>query len=163
MGGMLTPLNLTDLERKFVFALVRGAEKTAAAVTAGYSPSDADNAANDLVRKPNVAAAIEMELRRELVTDAPNSLRVLREIRDSEAAPGTRAMAANSLLDRAGIVAPRDIATPARELDSCTIEELHALVDQLASKRGDQAKDVSRGLLQHDSTAAPSNDADIFD
>lgn len=160
----LTELNLSPKERRFVSTIVELGDPLAAALKSGYTESDAKVAAWELPRNAQVAAAIALQTRAAIVAGAAVASRYLvAAVKDDAVPHGVRIQAANSLLDRAGIVAPRDAAAPTRELDSCSIEELHALVDQLASKRGDQAKDVTRGLLQHGSEAAPPNDADIFD
>jgi len=94
----------------FVVAYVaNGGNATSAAKTAGYSLRTAGKIGSKLVRNPHVQDAIRREQRRVLNGDlATKALGVLKAIMENEEAPaGARVDAAKTVLDRAGLIAPR--------------------------------------------------------
>lgn len=120
---------LPDRQAEFVRLIVAGKEPDAAAQLAGYAGKDASWR---LMRLPQVAASLHMEVQRMLVVDAPVSWRVLREIRDNVKTPArTRADVSVQLLKLAGHVAPtsREQAN-AKQINEMTSEELLAYIDR---------------------------------
>jgi len=106
------PATNTELQGRFVVAYVaNGGNATNAAKAAGYSLRTAGKAGSKLVRNPHVQDAIRQEQRRLLHSDlATKALGVLKSIMENEEAPaGARVDAAKTVLDRAGLMAPRAV------------------------------------------------------
>ncbi len=162
----ITTLKLSKKERAFVSALVEGGEPTAAALKSGYAESDAATAGWEMMHARRIAAAIDIEIKRALVAGAAVASRFLvKTVKDETAPAGVRVQAANSLLDRAGYVAPRQDAPRdgSRPLTDQSIDELRTLVDRLERERGSSAKDVTRGVLQHGKPSIGAETTDIYD
>jgi phage terminase small subunit len=74
------PFNLTDRQKAFVSAYVRHGKATSAAIEAGYSQARAVKEASDLLRMPNIQAAIRTE-KADVVTRAgADAYRTLSEL-----------------------------------------------------------------------------------
>lgn len=104
------PKTGTELQSRFVVEFVsNGGNATAAAKMAGYSMRTAGKMGSKLLGNLHVQEAIRAEQRRMLDGDmATKALGVLKSIMENEEAPaGARVDAAKTILDRAGVVAPR--------------------------------------------------------
>ena len=122
-------------QANFVAAYVAGSgNATRAAITAGYSPDAARQTASRLLSLPHVQEAIRREHNRLLRGPlASKALGVLERIMDDESAPyGARVDAAKTVLDRAGLIAPRVVEADAgdKPLNEMSLEELDAFIDQ---------------------------------
>lgn len=136
----------TSHQRAFVAAIVAGSDKTDAAIKAGYSPESAKDIANQMLHVPHIMAAVQIGVARELATAAPIALNLLRNIvADDKCDMRLRVVCAKTLLDRAGHVAPKDVApsqageTPLNEM---SMTDLRALADKLSGEIAGRAKEV---------------------
>lgn len=137
---------LTAQEREFVRAFVNGQSYSQAAITAGYPSKEAAANGWRLLRTAHVLAAVHSEGRRLLVSEAPASIRTLIWLREHAESEKVRESASRTLLDRAGLIAPRAVADSGRHeqaLHEMGLGELRALADRLQSEIETRAKDVS--------------------
>jgi phage terminase small subunit len=117
-----------------------------AAIACGYPESSAAQRGYELLHTAHVLAAIHTAARRRLVADAPTSIRVLQPLRDNAASEKVRAEAARTLLDRAGMIAPRAAAPETKRdlsLHEMSIDDLRNLAGKLEAELSGRAKDVS--------------------
>lgn len=112
----------------------RGTPSDIAANQVGYSKETQYH----LLRTPSVAAAIEWELRRLLLTDgAPLAYKVARAmLEDEKTGAPTRALLVKTILDRAGIVPPAADKDPAsgKQLNEMSTDELVGVVAQRSAE-----------------------------
>ena len=103
--GVVTCNSYTDQQERFIDSIVNGSCQTDAARMAEYAfPAQA---AHYLVRQSHIQAEIRRRLERRLITEAaPLALNALISVASNErVSPAARVSAANSLMDRSGIVA----------------------------------------------------------
>ena len=145
MGTEIT-LDLDEKQAAFVAKLLETGDEKAAAVAAGYTEMGATKASGNLMRQPQVLAAIHLAVARRLVSGAPIALGVVYEIlRDTKAGTKVRLDAAKLLLDRAGHIAPRARQVDdgaGKSLNEMSIEELRETQDRLQSEILSRAKTV---------------------
>lgn len=150
---------LNAFERRFVEAMATSGNPDDAIKLANEGFSRNKVAYDDLLASPHIILALQIEIRRQLVADAPASFKVLRALRDNDdIAPKIRMDCAKTLLDRAGHVPPRaplDKGNVAPPLHEMTTDELRGLADTLEGEIADRAKDVSSA------PAAPVDTQDI--
>jgi hypothetical protein len=137
----LKPLDPRQAE--FVRLLAEGGgDAYAAAIQAGYAENTAKGVVANLLSKANVALAIARAVRPRLASTIPMALGVLENLAQHAVSEKVRCDAAKSLLDRAGIIAPKAredrsaIETPLHEL---TAEELRALAYKLDGELASRA------------------------
>lgn len=125
---------LTDMQRRFVKALVRnGGNQTRAAVAAGASEARANGAAYDFLRKQHVRDAIRHERERYLSGTLANlGLQTLEALMTDKSTPaGVRLKAATWTLEAAGHNAKQnnDLEPPAdKPLSECSLDELDGII-----------------------------------
>lgn len=140
---------LTDQEKEFVRLVGSGNLPSLSAESAGFK--NGTDSASYLMRKPAVAAAIEHELRRVLSAEvAPEAFAFLRKIlKDDKVKPETRVIAAKTLLDRAGYVAPKAPESAVQEhkdLGEMDTSELEQVVSELGKEldaRATNSRDIT--------------------
>lgn len=140
-GRIVGTVGLTEKQAAFVHALVaNGGCKIDAARTAGYSSPK--TGAYQSLQLPHVIAAIRAEQFRLMHGKLTNlSLGVIRGIlEDTECSPRIRLDAAKTVLDRAGLVAPKQEsdadASKDKAIGDMTVEELEDFI-----RRGREAMD----------------------
>jgi phage terminase small subunit len=147
MGHQLATRQLTEMQTTFVRKMSETGDATESARRAGYRGSNAAAAAYDLMQLPHVLAALQIAVRRHLVTDAPMARRVTVEIAQNEdISPKVRLDAAKTLLDRAGHVAPRPRSEDDRTqtpLHEMTTDELRELATRLEGEIAGRAKEIA--------------------
>ena len=153
------PIPLKGSYATFVRAFLKDGNATAAAIVAGFSELDADDTGRRLLQRAEVIAAVQYEVRRGLVVDAPNSIRVLRWLRDNADTQKIRLDAAKSLAAMAGHVAPRAAAEkPADQpLHEMTTDQLRELAGRLEDEIAGRAKVISA-----DAAPAPVHALDVI-
>lgn len=139
---------LGERETTFVRELAEHGDKKAAAVAAGYSSKDANRAGNDLLRTPEVARALHVEIISRLAGDAATARNVARKIMEDEAvSPKTRADIAFRFLDRAGFGVPKAAESPRDvkkiALHEMTTDELRSVAEHLEAEIAGRAKRVN--------------------
>ena len=128
--------DLTQQQADFAVNFVaNGGNGAEAARDAGYAEAHARVSAYRLVRLPHVQDAIRAEQRRQLNGDmATKALSVLKGILEDDEAPyGARVDAAKTILDRAGIIAPKSRGEgegDSKEIDEMTMAELEAKIQR---------------------------------
>ena len=132
--------DLTDMQADFVAAFTSEpgciGNATKAALHVGYSAKSAREIGRQQLVKPRIRAAIDEALREQLGGSlASKAVDVLREIIHDESSPQKlRLDAARTVLDRAGIIAPKAMEpTPAgskADLASMSLEELATFIQQ---------------------------------
>ncbi len=132
---LATKYDLTEMQAAFVRHVSEGVEPNQAVTLAGYGTSNIYSRAQELLRAPQVLAAIHTKVRHRLVAGAPIALAVIeRLVTDDTTPPKIRLDAAKTLLDRAGHIAPRAIADKATHelaLHEMSIASLRQLADRL--------------------------------
>lgn len=145
--SVATRHGLTDKQAAFIRHFVLTGDKIVAVRAAGYDSGDNPQAAAyDLLRSPQVMAALRLELARALQESAVLAFGVVHHIAKDEKMPAkVRLDAAKTLLDRAGHVAPRARAETGIDLplNEMSVNELRDLADKLDSELASRAKDVS--------------------
>lgn len=139
---------LTKQEVRFIEAVARGNEPAVVARAEGYLDS---KEWYRLLRRPAVAAAIDLEVRKQLSTElAPLAIQHYRNVlTNSNASDSDKNTAARAVLDRAGIVAPKAPESPEKDhkdLGEMTTDELMAIVaetDKELSTRAVSARDIT--------------------
>ena len=145
MSSELATRQLTDKQAEFVRFHCQGMNATQAAVASGYPEASAAQRGYELLHTPHVLAAIHTATRRRLVSDAPNSVRVLQFLRDNAESEKVRAEAARTLLDRAGLIAPRAAAPDGKAnltLHELSLDELRDLANKLQSEMASRPRDA---------------------
>ena len=138
------------MQARFVAECVsRGSNGAESARAAGYSATGAAQEAYRLVRNPAVQAAIKSEQKRALSAPASKAIIFLASIIDNPEAPwGSRVDAARTVLDRAGLVAPKageadDGPVDPKDFDRMTVPELEALLRRLEARNQSESHDDS--------------------
>jgi superfamily II DNA or RNA helicase len=144
---------LTELQMNFVQAVGRGLRPADAVAESGYQTGNPHQVAHHLLRTPSVMRAIQVETARQLAEAAPMALDVVKRLALGELGaanlPKVRLDAAKTLLDRAGMIAPKAKDADAsldKQLNEMSVEELRALMGRLEEAITSQAKDVSAPL-----------------
>ena len=150
------------MQRTFVLTLVRqGCKPTQAARVAGYA--DPKVSAHDLLRSPQIQAAIRFERNRYVMGDLANvATATLKEVMTDALAPASaRVAAARTVLELAGELGrAKTNATTDRPLSELTADELARLIDQWEGERASLVTPeegertalgdaISRGQLPH--------------
>lgn len=141
---------LTDQARRFVVLLSEIGDVAKAHELAGLAAEHHLSAGNQLLRRPEVMAALRLEMGRRLAIDATRAAAVVRELtaNAAEAAkPGAKVRldAAKTTLDRAGIIPPRAAAAkdgldvPLNELSAA---DLRTLADKLEGELAARATPI---------------------
>lgn len=134
------PRRLTELQAKFVYAFtnIEGCigNASAAARHAGYSEESARVVGYQLLHKAHVLAAID-RANRELIGGelASKAVNVLKKIIDDPKAPDKLKLeAAKTILDRAGLIAPKAPEAPDltdKDTTEMTMAELQAAIRKI--------------------------------
>lgn len=144
---------LTEQQTAFVHALADGCDSELAAIKAGYSALSAQTESCRLLRQPTIIAAVQIAIARAFAIDSAVSAKLLRRfVTEEKWDPKIRLAAANSILNRAGHIAPKaQDASKAGEtpLNEMSMGELRTLADKLEGEIAGRAKEVSSA------TAAP--------
>lgn len=139
----------TEQQKAFASALVSGLSPVDSARAAGYTETTAPSAASTLMQQPAILAMVQIYAARELSLGAPGAIKLLRRFVDDADGtwdPKIRLAAANSILNRAGHIAPKAAEqgkageTPLNEM---TMGELRDLADKLEGEIAGRAKEVS--------------------
>jgi hypothetical protein len=133
----------------FISLIVSGRDIKDAARSSGYAAESGYN----LMRQPRVAEAIARQLAVVAAGElGPKALNVIRIILDSEtASERTKLDAAKTLLDRIGVVAPKDAGNaPEDDVDAMSRDQLEDKIRELQDKIADQAKPVKAQELDHE-------------
>lgn len=142
--------SLPEMQAEFIRQILLFRHPKDAAEAAGYAMPE--QAAWRLLKSPAVLAALHEGVQRELARDAPQNLKVLRDIRDDVAAPArVRADIGVKLLNMAGHITPRTKEdAPQKAISEMTQAELLAYIDrnQAAIERAEsellaKAKDIT--------------------
>jgi hypothetical protein len=148
--GPIVSNGLTEKQLSFVRHTGRGIEPADAVKLSGFTGADPAGTAWALLRTPHVLRAIQVETARNLAEAAPMALDVVKRLAMGELGaanlPKVRLDAAKTLLDRAGMIAPKAKDADSsldKQLNEMTVEELRALMSKLEGAIADQAKDVS--------------------
>lgn len=146
----LTTLDLNERQAAFVTYVTEGFLPTVAAEKAGYkSPGQS---AITLQNSPAIRAAIFQGVQRALQADAAASLRVLRKIREDDAAPArVRADVSLQLMKLAGHTVPttqegkaqKALSDMTRDEMVAFIEQNQAAIDRAEQELMSRAKDIS--------------------
>jgi phage terminase small subunit len=144
----------TNFQDKFVTHIVYdGVSGTEAARRAGYSHASARQASSTLLATPHIQAAIRNEQYKHLNgTLASKAIKTLETIMDDPNSPaGARVDCAKTILDRAGLIAPKSLAVspfdnkPVHEMTKSELEEFiektKKLIDDHESKQPDNVID----------------------
>lgn len=150
MSGLAVRYDLTEQQAKFVDALLSGFGFADAAASAGYASREYGST---LAKLPHVAAAINEEISRRLVTEiAPLAFHVAREIiKDPKSGARVRADLSIKLLGMAGHGVKEGqkdrYDKPLSELTSAELGDLiqrnTVEIDRLEREAASRAKDVS--------------------
>ena len=118
---------LTELEKAFIKEYTSGefaGNGSKSVLKAGYQvkPENARQMAYDL--KNRLKNQIEEETKKELQSQVPMAISVLKELLSStKTPPSTKLMAVNSLLDRSGFSVPTQIEDITHKKDSLTLKK----------------------------------------
>jgi len=148
MASIARKQGLSEAQSAFVEELVLSGDKKAAIVAGGYSETNYLRTAGELLRTPEIARALHVEMMARLSDDAVQARRVARKLMDDEAVtPKTRADIAFKLLDRAGFGVPKAAESPRDtkklSLHELTTDELHSVAEHLEAELAGRAKPVS--------------------
>jgi phage terminase small subunit len=148
-------MGLTEMQARFVKYYVESGDVQGAALRAGYSEG---RVGNQLLANLHVTSAVHAEVQRQLVGfDGPQSLKVLRKLRDDDKVNHkVRSDIAIKLMHLAGHVAPRTQGNVAdKQLSEMTPDELRAYVE-----RSQAEIDRAQGELAERATPVDSVDGD---
>lgn len=145
---------LSTLQSNFIQSIVYdGVSGSEAARRAGYSHASARQTASQLLAAPHMQAAIRNEQYKHLNgTLASKAIKTLETIMDDPNSPaGARVDCAKTILDRAGLIAPKSLAVspfdnkPVHEMNKSElevfIEKTKKLIDDHESKQSDNVID----------------------
>lgn len=137
----------TPSQQAFITEIAKGLDPEDAAIQSGYSPLSARVIAWDLLQQPQILAAVQIAVARQLAAAAPLALRVLKEfVADVTLDKRLRVVCAKTLLDRAGHIAPKAAAAGQAgdvPLNELSMADLRQLADKLEGEIAGRAKDVS--------------------
>lgn len=160
-------VGLTEKQAAFVQHLITGAPQKEAAELAGYAHASVN--ASNLMKSPQVQRALHEAVQDSLRADAHVNLKVLKKIRDDEAAPArVRADIGIKLLALAGHVQPtkRD-DRPEKPLSEMTqaellehIERNQAAIDKAEAELMAKATDVTPATKAPDSVPSKASAGD---
>jgi hypothetical protein len=149
--------DLKEREEKFVLAIGSGLIPFDAAIKAGFPESAAQMASWRLMREPKVLGAIHAEARRRLVGLAPLAIDVLEKLARGATSEKVKRDAANDILNRAGLVAPRPAADKSPSdapLHELSVLQLRRLADRLEGELAARAKPVNAPAVAHNADSA---------
>lgn len=138
MGELIAVAGITEKQRRFVSFLLAGKTVKDSALSAGYSENDLDSACIRLMQNPNVIAVLRDLTQKSLVLCASSAVNVLTTLMNSESThPRIRLECAKTVLDRAGVNAPKNIESGSiKGLSEMTGEELSRAISRLHSEIG---------------------------
>ena len=155
---LATQYGVSEKAMAFVARLSELGDIKAAANRSGVSETHAYN----LIRLPQVQAALTTEVRRKLAIGGALGVRVLLELAEKGQSERVRADCAKALVDRAGFVAPR-AAAPGSGIDKTLNEMSIDELKDLAGKLEDEISGRARLLNAPPNTDAPSQVSDLLD
>lgn len=160
-----TDLRLDLQERRFVKELVRTGDVHASGLAAGYRGAAQSEQIDDLLLRPNVAAAITLALSQLMRTvAAPEAYRVgLALMKDPKAGERVRADMVKTFLDRAGLPAAKAMGVERggqKSLNEMSADELREFIRTAEGLAAERAKPV---VTVPASASEPSNAVDMFD
>ena len=160
MNDLVPAQQLSMQQKRFVTATCNGLSELDAGKYAGYADPHSDG--HSVSRLPHVIAAVQAELRRRLVMRAaPAALKFLEESCSSSGKVDRgRLDAAKSVLDRAGLSAPRAAGEKAPgEFGDMSVSQLKEFVARVNGVLADRAK-----VIDNVPDPAPNGaqDVDIF-
>ena len=82
MAKEIAHTQLNQFERAFVRAMAQAGNPGKSVVLCGYVGKEPETYGYALLEHAHIAAALQLEIRRRLVMDAPASVKVLRELRE---------------------------------------------------------------------------------
>jgi phage terminase small subunit len=137
----------TPMQREFIEQVSRGVDPETAALAAGYTSESSKRVTYDMLRQPQILAAVQIAVARKLAIAAPIALKVLHDFAgDKTVDPRLRVVCARDILNRAGHIAPKAVAqvsNAAKPLNEMSMTELRELADKLEDELSGRAKDVS--------------------
>lgn len=150
----------TDQRKAYVAALVIGCDYKEAGKRAGFS----ENYAYNLKFDDSIRAAVHEGVLDLLVSDAPASLKVLRDLRDDpKVSASVRAECAKTLLNRGGIV-ERKVKeiddNPLKNLSEMTGDELRKEVAKISEEITNRANGAK--LIEHEGQKVTPQVPDLF-
>lgn len=162
MPNHLSP-QLTELQRRFVEALVEIGDPRAAARAAGYSESTVNTGLSSLLKSPHLNMAIARATQERLAVCGATGLSTLEFLCRNAAKEQTRAYCAVALMDRAGFVPPKARQsegddTPLHEMSA---DRLRDIVLRHEAELASRARDVTPRNAQAPS-ASPDDDIDLI-
>jgi phage terminase small subunit len=155
MGTHVATRTLNQRQTDFVGFFVETGDAHQAALLTGYAEGTARTAGTEILALPHIALAIARAARLRLARGVPLALNTLEHLVGKAQSEKVRLDAAKAVLDRAGLVPPKDqedrstIATPLHEM---TTEDLRAMVHRLEDELVGRAKTV---------TSEPDSIADV--
>lgn len=161
MGGTLTDAraivaqsDLSERQQLFIFELLRGRNKTEAALAAGYR----EGSAGHVLRHAGVQRVLAACMDRFLVGElAPTAFGVVNKLMIDEKTPaGVRATLALGVLDRAGFGAKRHEkqAGEGKDVAQMSADELRQAIDKLQAEIDGRMHDVTPDSGPDDSQLA---------
>ena len=162
------PAGLSELQREFARHFVlNGGNSTKAAILAGYSDKSAHVSAHRNLVNVKVLAEIKRLSVSNVQAFLPIAIRTLVEIAcDPEADPRARVQAANSLLDRAGMAAPKG-GVQVNVGVQVNGQQVQALIGEVWDARSRRMSGIGGGMSDNsgtlegqapDALAAPTGD-----
>lgn len=149
-------MKTTDLQDKFIIHIVYdGVSGSEAARRAGYSHASARQTASQLLASPHIQAAIRNEQYKHLNGSlASKAIKTLEAIMDDITSPaGARVDCAKTILDRAGLIAPRIAPVspfenkPVHEMNKEELEDFIFKTKALIEKHEGQQTVINGELL----------------
>jgi hypothetical protein len=140
-----TRQDLNTRQAAFVLRFVEHGDATRAALEAGYAPSTAVSAAQDILQSPRVALAIARAARPRLARSLPMAIATLDYLAEKAASERVRLEAAKAICDRAGLAPPKphDDGVVEKPLHEWSAAELRAKVDAWLGELAERAKPIN--------------------
>lgn len=157
MAGEIATRQLTDMQSAFVRHLAETGDEGLAASLAGSKRNNPTNTAREMLATPHVLAALQLEVRKRIVSLAPMALGVVETIaKNTQVSAKVRLDAAKILLERAGHVAPKPAAERQADapLHEMTTDQLRELAGRLEDEIAGRAKPVSSATVAPATTQA---------
>lgn len=141
--------SLSDQQRNFVLHYIQCGDENVAKDSAGYAKSVQGL---QVLRQPNVSAAVRYEVARQLATEgAQIGYGCLKRIaKDTKAPAAAQVAAAKALLQGAGLLDAPQQDKESKSINDMTREELHAFIeskhqdiDKLEAVLADRARDIT--------------------
>lgn len=146
---MLQRSELTELETRFVAAILKGMTPEAAAEHAGYKGTG--GYVYEVLERPGVAAAIENALRRRLISHGA-VVAIDRLITTAQTGSGTGPSidASKFLAGLSGYVAPKaaEVRPLGDVLADVSLDELRAIIDKREASAAQRAKPVDATVIE---------------